>query len=101
MPNDFPPPVVKILARSLDELARDSAAPLTTASTYSLYYMSLHWFQAPKRVHGIYCKAMPGGGWIFAVYECADCQEMFLMPESAIDEKRLHDQLRHECSVKR
>jgi hypothetical protein len=55
------------------------------------------WFTTPKRIHGIWHFDMPNQ-LLFMGYECQDCNEIFLVPDSVNDVNGLHEAMRHKCS---
>lgn len=58
--------------------------------------MSQVWYTTPKLIHGLLHYDGPRQ-LFFVGYECGQCGEIFLVPDTVEDEARLALELRHGC----
>ena len=82
--------------------AIENGFSLTRCQTIYVVLMHCVWFTTPKRIHGLWHWEREDQHEVekqllFVGYECAECREIFLLPDSAKDERTLMEAMQHKC----
>jgi len=59
--------------------------------------LQLVFYTSPTRIHGLLHYEGPNQ-LFFMGYECGQCHQIFLVPDSVHDETSLHEAMRHACT---